>query len=136
MKLKLYALLIIAGLAFSSCTVRLVDFTTISSKNVNLDLSRADGKKVKASKSYFLGIGWNIKDALDLALEQAGQDYDLLIDGVVRYSSYPFVASVSVEGTAVSTRAMKTAMGEEGFNQWLKGQNVFDPANPVVENEE
>ncbi|CAL2081920.1 hypothetical protein [Tenacibaculum sp. 190524A05c] len=134
MKFKNYILLALTVLTLSSCSVRLVDFTTISSKNVSLNIDRTQGKKVKASKSYFLGIGWNIKDALDLALEKAGNDYDLLIDGVVRYGSYPFIASVSVEGTAISTRAMKTAMGEEEFNKWLAGQDVFDPKKDVAEN--
>ena len=54
-------------------------------QNVSLDLDRADGVKVEASKSYFLGFGWNItNNALDLALEKAGVEYNLLVDGVVR----------------------------------------------------
>ena len=136
MKFKNYILLALTVLTLSSCSVRLVDFTTISSKNVSLNIDRTKGKKVKASKSYFLGIGWNIKDALDLALEQAGSEYDLLIDGVVRYGSYPFIASVSVEGTAISTRAMKTAMGEEKFNKWLAQQNIFDSKKDIAENKQ
>ena len=132
MKLRMYSLLIVGVLLLSSCSMRLVDFTVISSKNVSLDLDRTMGVKVEASKSYFLGIGWNIKDALDLALEKAGKGHDLLIDGVVRYGSYPFIATVSVEGTAVNSRDMKNKLGEAGFNEWLKGKKVFDAETAVA----
>ena len=124
MKLKSLLVLAVLTLTLSSCSIRLVDFTVISSKNVSLDIDRTQGVKVKGDKTYFLGIGWNIKDAMDAALEKAGPQYDLLIDGVVRYGSYPFIATVTVEGTAVSSKAMKSAMGEEGYKDWLNGKKV------------
>jgi hypothetical protein len=136
MKLKFYSLLIIATLAFSSCTYRLVDFTVISSKNVNLDINKASGIKVQAEKSYFLGLGWNIKDVLDIALEKAGPNYDLLVDGVVRYSEFPFVLSVSIEGTAVDSRAMKQKMGTVGFEKWLEGKKVLNAETTEKNNEQ
>lgn len=132
MKLKMYSFIIVSVLLLSSCTVRLVDFTVISSKNVNLDLNLSEGVKVEASKSYFLGFGWNIKDALDLALEKGGKGHDLLVDGVVRYSSYPFILTISVEGTAINSRAMKNKMGDAGFDAWLKGKKVLDAETAVA----
>ena len=110
-------------IALSSCTYRLVDFTVISSKNVNLNIDRSLGKKVKGDQAYFLGLGWNIKDAMDNALESAGNEYDMLVDGVVRYGNYPFVLVVTVEGTAISTSQLKAQMGEEGFQNWLDSKN-------------
>ncbi|MEM1322707.1 MAG: hypothetical protein AAGG75_20750 [Bacteroidota bacterium] len=107
---------------FSNCTVRLVDFTTISTKNVNLNVDRSKGKKTEGKKSYFLGIGFNLKDAIDLALENAGTKYDMLIDGVVRYSNFPFVVVVKVEGIAVSSSAMKDSMGSVEYEEWLNNQ--------------
>ena len=133
--MKIKNLLILALLlgSLTSCSVRLVDFTVISSKNVNLDIDRTQGKKVKGEKSYFLGIGWNIKDAMDKALETAGPEYDLLVDGVVRYGSYPFIASVTVEGTAVSSKAMKNKLGEAGFKDWQNGKKLtYDKETEVV----
>lgn len=122
MKIKnVFLLALMLGL-MTSCSFRLVDFTVISSKNVSLNIDKTEGVKVKGEKSYFLGLGWNIKDALDLALETAGPEYDLLIDGVVRYGSYPFISTVTVEGTAVSSKAMKDKIGEAGFNDWLNGK--------------
>ena len=132
MKFKTLLIIAIAAMTLSSCSFRLVDFTVISSKNVNLDIDRAQGVKTEGKKSYFLGIGWNIKDAMDEALEEAGPEYDMLIDGVVRYTSYPFVSGVTVEGTAVSTKAMKARMGEAGFQDWLNGQNVLSEETAVV----
>ncbi|MFK7908768.1 MAG: hypothetical protein AB8B69_26805, partial [Chitinophagales bacterium] len=81
MNIKNLLFLLIITFSLSSCSVRLVDFTVISSKNVSLNIDRTQGKKVKGEKKYFLGIGWNLKDAMDKALEMAGPEYDLLIDG-------------------------------------------------------
>ena len=59
-------------------------------------------------------------------MENAGRQYDLLIDGVVRYSNYPFVVVVKVEGVAVSTSAMKDSMGSVEFEEWKnKQQGVY-----------
>ncbi|WP_340063199.1 hypothetical protein [Ascidiimonas aurantiaca] len=133
MKIKNLLILVLALGLLSGCSFRLVDFTVISSKNVSLDIDRAEGKKVEGKKSYFLGIGWNIKDAMDEALEKAGPEYDLLVDGVVRYGSYPFVASVTVEGTAVSSKDMKNKLGETGFKDWLNGKKLtYDKQTEVV----
>ena len=133
MKIKTLVMLSILALSLSSCSIRLVDFTVISSKNVNLDIDRSVGKKVKGEKSYFLGIGWNIKDAMDIALEKAGPEFDLLVDGVVRYGSYPFIASVTVEGTAVSSKEMKNKLGEAGFKDWLNGKKLtYDQKTEIV----
>lgn len=132
MKFKGLIMVALAVMTLTSCSFRLVDFTVISSKNVNLNIDRSQGVKTEGKKSYFLGIGWNIKDAMDEALEAAGPEYDMLVDGVVRYTSYPFVSGVTVEGTAVSTKAMKARMGEAGFQEWLKGQDVLTEETAVV----
>jgi len=132
MKFKSLIIVAIAVMTLTSCSFRLVDFTVISSKNVSMDIDKSQGVKTEGKKSYFLGIGWNIKDAMDEALEAAGPEYDMLVDGVVRYTSYPFVSGVTVEGTAISTQAMKAKMGEAGFQKWLKGQDVLTEETAVV----
>jgi hypothetical protein len=120
----LMLLFVAASFSFSNCTYRLVDFTTISTKNVNLGVDRAKGKKTEGSKTYFLGLGFNLKDAIDIALEDAGKEYDMLIDGVVRYSNYPFVIVVKVEGVAVASNTMKGSMGDAEFEKWKESQNI------------
>ena len=132
MKFKSLFIILISVMTLTSCSYRLVDFTVISSKNMNLEVDRTKGVATEGKKSYFLGLGWNIKDALDEALEKAGPEYDLLIDGVVRYGSYPFVATVTVEGTAVSSKQMKESMGVANYEKWLKEQKVVSEKTAVV----
>jgi hypothetical protein len=132
LKTSFILLAIVGSLTLSSCSMRLVDFTVISSKNVNLKVNRTEGVKTEGKKTYFLGIGCNIKDAMDVALEKAGPEYDLLIDGVVRYGSYPFVTTITVEGTAVSSSAMRASMSEAGYQEWRKDQNILTEETAVV----
>lgn len=129
MKIKQLLLLTVIVFSLSSCSYRLVDFTVISSKNVSLDFDKSEGKQVEGTKSYFLGLGWNIKDAMDRALESAGPEYDLLVDGVVKYTDYPFVLTISVEGTAISSRAMRNKLGDAGFQEWLKENQLTYNSN-------
>lgn len=136
MKKMTMLILLALSLTLGSCSMRLVDFTVISSKNVNLNIDKTQGKPAEATKGYFLGLGWNIKDAMDKALEEAGPEYDLLVDGVVSYSSYPFWASIKVKGTAMSTSKMKMSMTETEYNEWLAGLNILDPSTAEVVTED
>jgi len=116
-------------LFLSGCTYRLVDFTVISTKNAEIGVDRTKGKQTEGKKSYFLGLGFNLKDALDAALENAGPQYDLLIDGIVSYQNLPFVSVVKVKGVAISSSDLKASLGIQGYNQWCKNNNVFSPEN-------
>ncbi|MFC5272122.1 hypothetical protein [Adhaeribacter terreus] len=131
-KITLPALALVASLAFSSCSQRLVDFTVISSKNHSLMLDKSQGKRVKASSIGPFGIGASIKDAMDKALQSAGPDMDLLVDGVVRVNNYFFVGGYQVEGLAVSSTKLRGQLGKEGFEAWCKANNVFDPNKAEV----
>lgn len=124
-----FSVLICTSLLCSGCSMRLVDFTAISSKNVNLGLDRSQGVQVEGSEAYIFGFGWNIKDAMDEALEEAGSEYDLLMDGVVRYANYFFVSTVTVEGTAYNSRAMQTAMGNAAYEEWLSSNDIYQKAD-------
>lgn len=86
-------------------------------------------KRTEASDNGFLGLGANVKDAMDKALEAAGPEYDLLIDGVVRFNDYFFVCGYKVVGTAVSSKKLRASLGDKGFEEWCKSNNVFDPEN-------
>jgi len=103
---------------FSSCSKRLIDFTVISSKNVSLHIEKSKGKRVHGKSMGVFGIGVHVKDAVDNALEKAGPDYDLLVDGVIRSVSFPFYAGYKVEGTAISTSKLKASLGAKGFDEW------------------
>ena len=137
---------VIITLFASSCTVRLVDFTIISSKVHSVYIEKSLGVKTTGKCMKFAGWGANIKDALDNALENAGIGYDLLIDGVVRARNGLFVSGYIVEGIAINSAKLKAELGEDGFNEWLlknnvylagtedidKDSNVFDQSTTVV----
>lgn len=132
----LFTIIILAmAVLLQSCSYRLVDFTAISSKNVALDLALAKkmGKRTEGSKKYFLGVTYNIKDALDDALEKAGPNYDLLVDGVIYYKDAFFVVTVICEGIAIDTSLMKKKLGQVGFEKWLNGHKIsYDKRNDIV----
>jgi hypothetical protein len=128
-------LLILASmLVFSSCSYRLIDFTVISSKNHSLKIDKSQGVRVSGSSNGFLGLGTSIKDAMDKALQSAGSDYDLLIDGVVRINDFFLVSGYKVEGTAVSSSKMKASLGKKGFEDWCNVNNVLDPSKLTGQN--
>lgn len=121
-------------LTFTSCSYRLVDFTVISSKNHNLNIDKTQGIRVSGSSNGFLGLGASIKDAMDKALQSAGPDYDLLIDGVVRKNDYFLVIGYKVEGTAISSSKLKASLGAKGYEDWCEANNVFEPSTATVQN--
>jgi hypothetical protein len=131
--LKLAVLVVLLS-TISSCSYRLIDFTVISSKNVSLKIDKTQGIRVSGSSNGLLGIGVSIKDAMDKALQSAGPEYDLLIDGVVKINDYFLVAGYKVEGTAISTSKIKASLGKEGFEDWCKEHKVFNPENVEVQN--
>jgi len=130
---KLFKLTFVAflAMAMASCSQRLVDFTVISTKNADLNIKKSSGVKTEGKSMKFLNIGVNIKDAIDDALENAGSDYDLLVDGVIRAKQFPFYGGYVVEGTAVSTSNLKSQLGEKGFEEWCKQHNIVTPSSEV-----
>lgn len=71
---------------------RLVDFTVISSKNVDIKFK----KDVPRQK----GIAFSVKGAMDKAIQKGGLGYDVLVDGVIY--DLPFWLW-KVEGTPVKS---------------------------------
>lgn len=117
----------LAMLAFSlvlcGCSVRMLDFTLLSSKNVEMRVPQeAKGTRVTGIDTvpvFVLPLGVpNLKEAVDRAIENAGPGYDALIDGVVYNESRFFIIGTvgyKVEGTPVKTAAVRAAalMGGE-----------------------
>lgn len=101
----------------SGCNTRMLDFTIISSKNVNMPLppSAKGVARVTGSDDVFafiipFGVP-NLKAAVDRAIESAGPGYDALIDGVLYHTSGMFSVGFRVEGTPIKTSALKMALG-------------------------
>ena len=99
--------LIIGGvclLFICGCSQRLADCTIMSTKNIyceNVDLTKLDQYQGVIGKDIrFWGIGSNIKDAADKALEQ--NNSNLMIDVVIYYEWFPLVCGgYVVKGTTV-----------------------------------
>ena len=87
-------ILISLSIIICSCG-RLVDFTMISSKNVEINVKK-DAPRVS-------GKGWSVKDALDDAIEKAGPGFDALMDGVI----YEGLFKYRVTGTPIKTTDTK-----------------------------
>jgi hypothetical protein len=97
-------------MVFSGCMARIMDFTLISTKNV--DIPGAKGERVKgediSSIIIFIPTGQpNIKTAVDHAIENGHGD--MLVDGVISNTFWyiPYVygqAGFIAEGTVVDTR--------------------------------
>lgn len=121
--------LILLLLTSCSSTTRLVDFTVISSKNHSIKFDLSEGKQTKGESIHFWGSGANIKDAMDEALQNAGPQYDVLVNGVVREVVKLFSAGYEVEGVAINSRELIALYGNEGYEKWLARQTIFDPVN-------
>ncbi len=92
------------ALVASGCSQRIGDCTLMSTKNLycqNVDLTKLEKHSGIVGKDIrFWGIGSNIKDAADKALERARGN--LLIDPVVYYEYFPLVCGgYVVKGTVV-----------------------------------
>lgn len=84
-------------------TIRVGDFTAISTKNIyakGVDITKLPQQRVEGEDIRFLGIGANIKDAVDCALEKS--QGNLMIDAALYVYSAPFVSGYKVRGTVVN----------------------------------
>ena len=110
-------LLAMTLMVLSGCTRRMIDFTVISSKNVDLGDNRAAIGQVRVEGTdacwFVLFIPMcqpNIKEAVDQAIESAGPGYDALIDGVLSQTTWHVLltgkVAFIVEGTPVKTAEM------------------------------
>jgi hypothetical protein len=88
------------------CSRRVTDFTIISTKNT---LLAGHGEKMdrriegEDCKFTLLGLP-DMKTAIDDAVENAGPDYDALVDGVVWYDDRFIYVCYRVEGTPIRAR--------------------------------
>jgi hypothetical protein len=123
LKLALLVTLVLTVL-LPGCTRRVLDFTVVSSKNVDLRLDdSAKGERTKGIDRvwWFITIPLgqpNLKEATDRAIEAAGPGYDALIDGVISIKSGWYIltgeTTYIVEGTPVKTTMLYGQMEKEG----------------------
>jgi len=143
--IALSLLCLIAALAISGCSNRLVDFTIISTKNVALRFEdtgmgpRVEGKdEVWWILSIPLGVP-NLEEAIDDAIETAGPQYDALIDGVLYSYAYWFVLTgvngYRVEGTPINSGQIVSGL-EDGSGVDLAAANILYHSSRGISNDE
>ena len=123
----------------TGCTIRVVDFTAISTKNVRIPTvekgSRVVGEDCIPVILFPLGIP-NMKEAIDRAIEKAGPEYDALVDGVVYQLNHSFVFGqlcYRVEGTPINTKK-SISLNETERKNLLGHSKRFDNNSPVLTN--
>lgn len=110
-------LLGVALVSLGGCATRWIDYTVISTKNVQV--SKVKGERVRGKDcSPWSIFDANVKEAIDRAIESAGGDYDALVDGVIYARNLPFYHCIEVEGTPVNTKA-KTSLRLDEKNLML-----------------
>ena len=109
-----FAAAVVVSLLTSGCAYRLMDFTVISSKNVNMpkakSQTRVTGEHCVLVVVIPLGMP-SVKTAVDRAIEKAGGEFDALVDGVVTFDNRSFFFGKQcyvVEGTPISTGDPRT----------------------------
>lgn len=132
MLLKKYYIMvfIVASILVQSCSFRLIDETTIIKTEKNfIEQDRSIGKEVEGNQYFPYLLGYNIQGAIDEAFENAGEEYDMLINLSVDTKHYYFVIYFSqyvvVKGTAVNSDELKAEMGDEKYSKWISQQNII-----------
>ena len=105
--------LFVAVVLTAGCTTRLGDFSIVSVKHANVP-AKSIGKRVAGESCVFswLGIGWFgnepiLKDAFDRAMQEAGPEYDALVDTIVYRNNRLLENCYYVRGVAISTKSSK-----------------------------
>ena len=114
--IRLYFALGMALLLSSGCAVRIADFSVVSIKRSNIPAKEV-GKRVSGENCAFsfLGLDWlskdpNLKEAVDQAMQNAGPDYDAMVEVTVYRKTGFWKNCYLVQGTVIST---KTSQGSD-----------------------
>ena len=122
--LAIGTLLLLAGCFLAGCTVRVTDFTVISTKNQQATAGYAQGPRTTGESCIpviFFPLGSpNLKTAIDNTIEKAGPGYDALVDGVVYYKNKSFIfgsVCYEVQGTPIKSQGRRSA-GRASDRAW------------------
>jgi hypothetical protein len=95
---------LLLGIMLAGCSQRIIDFTVISSKNINLPVAHGS-TRVTGEDCKIFGQPM-LKGAVDKAIESAGTDYDGLVDGVLYFKTgfLGLMHCYVVEGTPINSK--------------------------------
>ncbi|MBB4088244.1 hypothetical protein [Salinibacter ruber] len=103
---------LLAVLFVTGCSSRIGDFTTVSTKNVNMNAEYQKVGSTEGSDGAVLIGQPDLKTAVDNALENAGSDTRYLTNARIIGTSYPFYSKITVEGDAWKPVSGADAEGE------------------------
>ena len=131
-------------LSVTGCTIRMIDFTVISSKNMQLRID----PQTKGPRTEGVDTAWSIlffikrpelKEAVDRAIESAGSEYDALVDGVVYHQVVWFLlgskTAYKVQGTPINTSLLQATLQKDEGNR-LASQPVLYHSSKGISNDE
>lgn len=136
---------IVASVLLTSCTQRVLDFTIVSSKQMNMrveDSGKSNRVEGKDGVYWFITIPLgtpNLKEAVDRAIESAGPGYDALIDGVIYAQTYWYIVTgysgYKVIGTPIKTSMLKAEFLKDGKDPNLAMDRVLFHSSLGISNE-
>ena len=93
-------------MVLDGCSRRVTDFTIISTKNTLLaGHGEKKDRRIEGEDCKFTLLGLpDMKTAIDDAVENAGPEYDALVDGVVWYDDRFIYVCYRVEGTPIRAK--------------------------------
>ena len=104
------------------------DIALVRSEAPRQSLPLTMGKAVEGAAYYPYLVGFNLTDAVDRAFDNAGPEYDILVNTRVDFKYYYFLVYYSqyvrVRGTAVNSAALKGAMGAAAYDKWISGNGI------------
>jgi hypothetical protein len=128
-------LAVVALFLLGGCTQRVLDFTVVSSKQMELRVKdTGKGNRVEGKDGVYwlitIPLGTpNLKEAVDRAIESAGPGYDALIDGVIYSQNYWYIVTgytgYKVVGTPIKTSELKAELLKEGKDVGLAMKDVL-----------
>ncbi len=122
MKLILSLILILS--ITTSCSVSLLNYSILSKKEINIQNS--GGIKVSGySNAWFKSQRKAVEEATENALNKAGENYDLLLNGTIEAEYKIFYTRIQVKGTAYKSSDLMNKYGKVGFEKWKKEQNLI-----------
>jgi hypothetical protein len=139
-------LAISAFFLLGGCTQRVLDFTIVSSKQMELRVKdTGKGNRVEGKDGVYwlitIPLGTpNLKEAVDRAIESAGPGYDALIDGVIYAQNYWYIitgySGYKVVGTPIKTAELKAELLKDGKDVELAMGRVLFHSSLGLSNDE
>jgi len=101
---------LLAVVFLAGCSTRIGDFTTVSTKNVDMDAEYQKVGNTKGADGAFLGQP-DMKLAVDAALENAGSNARYLTNARIFTVNYPLYTKIRVKGDAWAPASTANASG-------------------------